>query len=183
VKFLFHHALAKVEFRIVADADIRKDIVKFRLSKLEITHINKTGTLTTNYDAGTSATSLSWSGQSNEHPYAFKTYVPQLLMPQPLVDAAMLNLNYSITFKSDGTTYTYVGTTPVAEEEYTYNNEASLQLNKMKMTGLGTPLTEWLPNHHYIYTIRLRANRIEFTGQVVDWGDTHDIEDIKIEER
>ena len=191
VKFLFHHALAKVEFRIVADADIRKDIVKFRLSKLEITHIKKTGTLTTNYDAGTSATSLSWNGQSNEHPYAFKTYVPQLLMPQTLVDA-MLDLNYSITFKSDGTSYHYYGSqegeggtvtgTLVADEEYTYNNEASLQLNEMKLTGTNTPLTEWLPNHHYIYTIRLRANRIDFTGEVVDWGDTQETEGIEIKE-
>lgn len=183
VKFLFHHALAKVEFRIVADADIRKDIVKFRLSKLEITHINKTGTLTTSYDAGTSTTSLSWSGQSNEQAYAFKTYVPQLLMPQPL-DDAMLDLSYSITFKSDGTTYHYpeVGTTPVADEEYTYNNQATLQLNEMKQTGTNTPLTEWLPNHHYIYTIRLRANRIEFTGEVVDWGDTQETEGIEIKE-
>jgi hypothetical protein len=192
VKFLFHHALAKVEFRIVADADIRKDIVKFRLSKLEITNINKTGTLTTSYDAGTSATSLSWSGQSNEHPYAFKTYVPQLLMPQPLANTAMLNLNYSITFKSDGTSYHYYGSqegeggtvtgTPVADEEYTYTNQATLQLNEMKQTGSGEELTEWLPNHHYIYTIRLRANRIEFTGEVVDWGDTQETEGIEIKE-
>ena len=192
VKFLFHHALAKVEFRIVADADIRKDIVEFRLSKLEITHINKTGTLTTSYDAGTSATSLGWSGQSNKHPYPFKTYVPQLLMPQPLDDEAMLDLSYSITFKSDGTSYHYYGSqegeggtvtgTLVADEEYTYNNQATLQLNEMKQTGTNTPLTEWLPNHHYIYTIRLRANRIEFTGEVVDWGEYKTPPDIKIEE-
>ena len=191
VKFLFHHALAKVEFRIVADADIRKDIVKFRLSKLEITHINKTGTLTTSYDAGTSATSLSWSGQSNEQAYAFKTYVPQLLMPQPL-DDAKLDLSYSITFKSDGTSYHYYGSqegeggtvtgTLVADEHYTYSNTASIQLNKMKQTGTNTPLTEWLPNHHYIYTIRLRANRIEFTGEVVDWGASVNVDNIEIEE-
>ena len=180
-----------MEFRIVADADIRKDIVKFRLSKLEITHINKTGTLTTSYDAGTSATSLSWSGQSNEQAYAFKTYVPQLLMPQTL-DDAKLDLNYSITFKSDGTSYHYYGSqegeggtvtgTLVADEHYTYSNTASIQLNKMKQTGTNTPLTEWLPNHHYIYTIRLRANRIEFTGEVVDWGASVNVDNIEIEE-
>jgi hypothetical protein len=180
VKFLFHHALAKVEFRIVADAEIRKDIVKFRLTNLGITNIRKTGTLTTSYNAET-GTTLAWSDQSIEQEYAFKTYEPQLLMPQTILKTAMLNLSYNITFKSDGTTYTYVGTTPVAEEEYTYNNEASLKLNEMKMTGLGTPLTEWLPNHHYIYTIRLRANRIDFEGEVVDWGDEKELEDIPIE--
>ena len=183
VKFLFHHALAKVEFRIVADAEIRKDIVKFRLTNLGITNIRKTGTLTTSYNAETGTTTLAWSDQSIEQDYAFKTYEPQLLMPQTILKTAMLNLSYNITFKSDGTTYHYpeVGTTPVADEEYTYNNEATLQLNEMKMTGLGTPLTEWLPNHHYIYTIRLRANRIDFEGEVVDWGDEKELEDIPIE--
>ena len=52
----------------------------------------------------------------------------------------------------------------------------------MKRTGSDVALTEWLPNHHYIYTIRLRANRIDFTGQVVEWGDEDEIEDIPIEE-
>ena len=57
-----------------------------------------------------------------------------------------------------------------------------VQLNKMKRTGTDDALTKWEPNHHYIYTIRLRANRIDFTGQVVDWGDTHDIEGIEIKD-
>ena len=187
VKFLFHHALAKVEFRIVADAEIRKDIVKFHLYSLNITNIQKTGTLTTSYSDGN--TTLSWSNRSNEQNYAFKTYVPQLLMPQTLhpqtisdETKAMLNLDYEITFKSDSTTYKYVDTKPVAEADYTYRNTAQIQLNEMKMTSTGDPLTEWLPNHHYIYTIRLRANRIEFTGQVVDWGDFVETEKIDIEE-
>jgi hypothetical protein len=52
----------------------------------------------------------------------------------------------------------------------------------MKQTGTNEALTKWLPNHHYIYTIRLRANRIEFTGEVVDWGDTQETEGIEIKE-
>ena len=52
----------------------------------------------------------------------------------------------------------------------------------MVMTGTGDPLTEWLPNHHYVYTIRLTANRIEFTGQVVDWGEYEETPDINVEE-
>lgn len=181
VKFLFHHALTKVEFRVVADAEIRKDIVKFHLESLGITNIYKTGRLTTSYSDGN--TTLSWSNQSNEQTYTFKTYVPQLLMPQPIDDAARLNLSYSITFKSDSTTYEYVGTKLVAKADYTYSNAASLQLNEMKVTGTGDPLTEWLPNHHYIYTIRLRANRIDFEGEVVEWGDVQETEVIPIEEK
>jgi hypothetical protein len=113
-------------------------------------------------------------------------------MPQTLSDYAMLSLTYTMTFKSDGTSYHYYGSqegeggtvtgTLVADEHYTYSNTASIQLNKMKQTGTNTPLTEWLPNHHYIYTIRLRANRIEFTGEVVDWGDTQETEGIEIKE-
>ena len=179
VKFLFHHALAKVEFRIVADASIRKDIVKFQLISLGITNIHKTGTLSTSYSAGN--TTLNWSDQSNEQDYTFKTNTPQLLMPQTLLNTAMLNLSYNITFKSDGTSYRYEGSTPVAEQDYTYYNEASLQLNTMNLTGTSIPLTTWEPNHHYIYTIRLRANRIDFEGEVVDWGEYKTLDDIPIE--
>jgi len=195
VKFLFHHALSKVEFRVVADAEIRKDIVKFKLNSLNITNIHKTGTLTTSYDEGD--TKLDWGSYSAMHGTApanelsFKTYVPQLLVPQKLhpqtnedMTKAMLNLDYEITFKSDGTTYKYDDATSTweAKEDYTYKNEASLQLNTLKVTGTDTPLTEWLPHHHYIYTIRLRANRIEFTGEVVEWGATIPVSDIEIKE-
>jgi sRNA-binding protein len=52
----------------------------------------------------------------------------------------------------------------------------------MKRTGTSEALTEWLPNHHYIYTIRLRANRIDFEGYVAEWGDTDTIDGIEIKE-
>lgn len=70
----------------------------------------------------------------------------------------------------------------MADEHYTYSNTASIQLNEMKQTGTNEALTKWLPNHHYIYTIRLRANRIEFTGEVVDWGASVNVDNIEIEE-
>ncbi len=87
----------------------------------------------------------------------------------------MLTFSYDITFKSDGTSYTYDGSgNLVAGQDYTYTNSASIQLNTLKIAGTNTALTAWEANHYYIYTIRLRANRIEFTGQVVEWGDTVD---------
>ena len=192
VTFLFHHALAKVEIRVVADADIRKDLESFAIQSPGITlsNIYNDGTLTTAYSAGN--TTLTWGSHSTTTSYTFKTYVPQLLMPQTLIDDATLSLTYTMTFKSDGTSYHYYGSqegeegtvtgTLVADEHYTYSNTASIQLNKMKLTGSGEELTEWLPNHHYIYTIRLRANQIGFTGQVVDWGEYETPPDIKIEE-
>ena len=190
VTFLFKHMTAKVEFRIVADPDIHKDIVKFQLNSLSVSNLYKDGTLTTEYNPSTGETTCTWSGQTTKRTYDFKTYVPQLLMPQKLhpltlsdETKAMLTLDYEITFKSDGTTYEYNGSTPEAKQDYTYRNVAEIQLNQMKRTGTDTALTEWEPNHHYIYTIRLRANRIEFTGQVVDWGEYVDIEDIKVEEK
>lgn len=201
VKFMFRHALCKVEFRIVADADIRKDIAHFRIEEngLNITNIAKDGTLTTSYD-GTN-TSFTWGSHSALHgtgetdptyQLPFKTYTPQLLMPQDLGDEVKLNLSYEITFKSDGTSYHYYGSQPgegdvisstlVADKDYTYSNTATLKLNGMKEVGTGDPLNKWLANHHYIYTIRLRANRIEFTGEVVEWGDTGNIEGIEVME-
>lgn len=181
VQFLFKHMTAKVEFRIVADAEIRKDIVKFHLTTLSVSNLYKSGRLTPSYDKETGVTSFNWSDQSNVQDYTFKTNTPQLLMPQTLLNTAMLNLSYTITFKSDGTSYRYEGSTPVADQDYTYSNAASLQLNTMKLTDTDIPLTTWEPNHHYIYTIRLRANRIDFEGEVVDWGEYKTLDDIPIE--
>lgn len=184
VKFIFHHALAKVEFRIVADAEIRKDIEHFHLTDLNITDVVNKGTLTPTYDALT-GTSLGWTTStepSDKSDYNFITYEPQLLLPQDLANAVMLNIDYEITFKSDGTSYHYEGGEWKSDQSYTYSKEASVQLNTLCIAGTTTPLTAWEAGHHYIYTIRLRANRIEFTGQVVDWGETVPINDIPIGE-
>ena len=184
VKFLFRHALAKVEFRIVADADIVKDVAKFRIptNGLSVTNVAKSGRLTVGYDAS-DGTTMTWSlGESpDRQSYYFKTYEPLLLMPQTLGNDVKMLLDYEVTFKSDGTSYHYDGATPVADQDYTYRNpNAQLQLNEMKAVGTGTPITKWEANHHYIYIIRLRAHRIEFTGQVVEWGETVNVEGIEV---
>ena len=189
VTFLFKHMTAKVEFRIVADPDIYKDIVHFHLNTLTVSNLYKDGKLTPVYNPSTGVTTCTWSEHTDKHGETptylkkFTTYEPQLLMPQELTNDVMLRVSYEITFKSDGTTYHYNDDgEPVADQDYTYSNTAEIKLKEMLRTGTSTPVTEWEPNHYYIYTIRLRANRIEFTGQVVEWGDTQDIEDIKIEE-
>ena len=183
VTFLFKHMTAKVEFRIVADAEIRKDIVKFQLTTLSVSNLYKSGRLTPSYNKETGITSFNWSNQATKQGYDFKTYVPQLLLPQTIGDDVELNLSYTITFKSDGTTYKYdIYGNPVAQDEYKYSNAPTIQLNEMKRTGTSEALTEWLPNHHYIYTIRLRANRIDFEGYVAEWGDTDTIDGIEIKE-
>lgn len=189
VKFVFRHALAKIEFRVIADADIRRDIVGFKVNSLTISIRHTQGKLEA------MGTTYSWSlpapGDPNYpsalHIYTCKTYEPYLLMPQELKDDAMFYINYSITFKGYDTTYANDGTTLV--NQYTYSNSATLKLNTFKMAETGTELTEWLPNHHYVYNIHLRANRIEFTGEVVDWGDKitptdiPGINDVSVEER
>ena len=187
VHFLFHHMTSKVEFRISADPEVRRDIAHFHLNSLSVSNLYNNGLLIPTYSAGT--TTYQWTEHTTKHgvnpTYSFPvtTYVPYLLMPQTIEDEVELSLDYTITFKSDGTTYHYEGTTPVADEEYTYRNTATLQLNTMLKSGSSDPLDEWLPNHHYVYNIRLRANRIEFTGQVVEWGDYGNTEEIKIEEK
>ena len=184
VTFLFKHMTAKVEFRIVADPDIYKDIVKFHLNSLNVSNLRYSGTLTPAYDPEKGETTFGWATNVTTQNYDFKTYVPQLLMPQELGNDVKMSVSYTITFKSDGTSYTYdENGVPVAAQDYTYNNTASIQLNQMLRTGTSSPVTEWEPNHYYIYTIRLRANRIEFTGQVVDWGDEINVIDIPIEEK
>ena len=190
VHFLFHHMTSKVEFRIVAAAEVRDAIAHFRLNSLNVSNLYKDGKLTPTYSDGT--TTYTWTEQSAKHgtadtdpAYAFplNTQASYLFMPQQLSDDVKLNLDYTVTLKSDGTTYTYDNEgNLVPQQDYTYSNSASIQLNTMKRTGTDTPLTEWLPNHHYVYYIRIGANAIEFTGQVVEWGATVEMNDIEIEE-
>ena len=189
VKFLFHHMTAKVEFRIVAAAEVRDAIAHFRLNSLNVSHLYKDGKLTPTYNAGAGTTTYAWSEQSAKHgtapahTFPLKTLTSYLFMPQQISNDVMLSIDYTVTLKSDGTTYTYDGSgNLVPQQDYTYSNNASIQLNTMKRTGTDTPLTEWLPNHHYVYYIRIAANAIEFTGQVVEWGATVEMNDIEIEE-
>ena len=103
VPFLFKHMTAKVEFRIVADPDIHKDIVHFHLNTLSVSNLYKNGTLTPAYDPATGATSFTWSesttpakhGVTPDYKLNFKTYEPQLLLPQKIGDDVMLSLDYS----------------------------------------------------------------------------------------
>lgn len=189
VRFLFHHMTSKVEFRIVAATEVRKDIAHFLLKSLSVSHLYKDGKLTPAYNTSTGETSYAWSEQSAKHgtspAYTFplKTLTGYLMMPQTLSNDVKLSISYDVTFKSDGTTYTYDGEGRlVPQQDYTYSNDATIQLNTMKRTGTDTPLTEWLPNHHYVYYIRIGAETIEFTGQVVEWLDTVEIDNIEIEE-
>lgn len=187
VRFLFHHMTSKVEFRIVAATEVRKDIAHFHLKSLSVSNLYKDGTLTPVYSAG--VTTYAWSNHSAKHgtapAYTFplKTLTGYLMMPQTLSNDVKLSISYDVTFKSDGTTYTYDNEGRlVPQQDYTYSNDATIQLNTMKRTGTDTPLTEWLPNHHYVYYIRIGAETIEFTGQVVEWLDEVEIDDIEIQE-
>lgn len=189
VRFLFHHMTSKVEFRIVAATEVRADIAHFLLKSLSVSNLYKDGKLTSTYNTSTRETSYAWSEQSAKHgtspAYSFplKTMTGYLMMPQTLSDDVKLSISYDVTFKSDGTTYTYDGEGRlVPQQDYTYSNDATIQLNTMKRTGTDTPLTEWLPNHHYVYYIRIGAETIEFTGQVVEWLDEVEIDDIEIQE-
>ena len=189
VRFLFHHMTSKVEFRIVAATEVRKDIAHFLLKSFSVSNLYKDGKLTPTYNTSTGETSYAWSEQSAKHgtspAYTFplKTLTGYLMMPQTLSNDVKLSISYDVTFKSDGTTYTYDGEGRlVPQQDYTYSNDATIQLNTMKRTGTDTPLTEWLPNHHYVYYIRIGAETIEFTGQVVEWLDEVEIDDIEIQE-
>ncbi len=192
VRFNFKHALSKVELRIRVDNEIRDRMAYFTLHYLRLNNLYKEGTLTTAYTA-LDGTTFTWGNYGVDllkdgddiNYYSCKTTEAYLLLPQTLGDAVNLSIGYDLAFKSDGTTYTYDASgNPVAIEEYVYKNRTgTVQLNTLIPTGSETPLTEWLPNHHYIYTIRIGAKAIEFTGQVVDWGDTVPIEGIELEEK
>ena len=89
-----------------------------------------------------------------------------------LAETAKITISYSIELRSHGTVYIYDEVTgkPKETDHYTYSNTGMLPLAKLTRKGSGTKIGAWEPNHHYVYTIRLGAKRIEFTGQVVEWG-------------
>ena len=174
VRFHFMHATAKVEFQVVIDDDIRADLAYFNLKSLGITKIYTTGRLTPSFAAG-EGTTLTWSSHDVIHDYPCKEDEAYLLLPQTLRSDALLTISYDLAFKSGGTTYTYgAGGTPVAGDEYLYaDRSASVQLNTLTVGDV--PLTAWLPNHRYVYRIRIGARPVSFTAQVADWGDRQGI--------
>ena len=201
VRLLFHHATSKVTIRIAIDEDIREDFMSMTISKLKLTNIYRKGTVTPSYAPATGTTinvtdvsdSLTYTivnAAATPDPISHLTDT-YLMLPQTLaynadpLKTAKITISYSITLRSHGTVYTYVDGNPVETDHYTYSNTALLPLAKMRRPSDNSFIDTWLPNHHYIYTIRLTANRIEFTGEVVEWGDQRgwdgvDIEDVLV---
>lgn len=181
VRLLFHHATSKVTIRISIDKEIREDFMSMTISNLELTNIYRKGTVTPTYNTSTgttiNVTNVSESGNyiivdASVNPVVNHLTDTYLMLPQTLANTAQINISYSLTLRSHGTVYTYDGEgNPVATDRYTYSNTASLPLAELKRPSDKTPIDTWEPNHQYVYTIRLSAERIEFTGQVVEWGD------------
>lgn len=178
VRFLFRHAMAKIEFRVIVAEDVRQDLAYYTLHGISLTNIYKQAQLTPAYTppvapATEGTTSLSWTDYASPTTYNCRTTEAYLLMPQTLSDDAELTVSYDLAFKSEGTTYTYdADGNPVPTEEYAYTSRTTTyQLNTLKKTGTNTPIDAWLPNHHYIYNLIIKPHRIEFTGQVVEWGE------------
>lgn len=178
VRFIFKHALAKIEFRVIVDEEVRKNLAYYTLHGISLTNIYKEALLTSAYTppvapATEGTTTYAWSDyDSHTTNYACKTTEAYLLLPQTLSNDARLTVTYDLAFKSEGTTYTYDASgNPVPTEEYAFTNRSTTyQLNTLKLTGTTTPISEWLPNHHYVYNLVIKPHRIEFTGQVVEWG-------------
>ena len=182
IRLLFKHATSKISFRIVISNDIKADVATFNVYGIGLTKLYSKGTLKPSYDG--SETLLTWEGQNTvKEKYTCAASKSYLLLPQTLSNDAQLTLDYSITFKSGGTVFTYEGGKPVENATYTYRYPtASVQLNTLKATGSEEALKKWEANHHYIYTIRLTAKRIEFTGEVVDWGQVVPWDDIIVDQ-
>ena len=206
VRLLFHHATSQVTIRIAIDEKIRQDFMSMTISNLELTNIWRKGIVTLNYNGATTINVDLPENESERISHTYQIVnVPEdsddpedivnhltetyLMLPQTLVydenepenpaKNAQIKLTYSIKLRSHGTVYTYDDDgNPVETDYYTYSNTASLPLAEMKKTNNGPAITTWDPNHHYVYTIRLGAKRIEFTGEVVDWGERVEWDDI-----
>ena len=202
VRFELKHALAKVEFRISIHPDIRQHFAQLRLNKLSITNIKDKGDLKITEAPESSGNILTWTALSDagttgtphkrNYNIVYKDQQIQindlkkvyLLMPQVLDDDAELTLDYELTLKGYNSVYTYENGTPELQDIYTYRNaDAHVKLKEMKYTSTpGQYMTEWKENHHYILNVQINANKINFTGQVVDWGDQVQWDGINVDE-
>ncbi len=199
VRFELKHALAKVEFRISIHPDIRQHFAQLRLNKLSITNIKDKGDLEITEAPESSGNILTWTalsdagtpGELSKRDYDIVDTVQQindlkkvyLLMPQVLDDDAELTLDYELTLKGYNSVYEYENGKPVLKDIYTYKNaNAHVKLNEMKYTSHSQYMTEWEANHHYILNVQINANSIEYTGQVVDWGDQVQWDGINVDE-
>lgn len=85
-----------------------------------------------------------------------------VVIPQTLTDAKILKISYTIT-DAASTVNTFT------------NKEIKLNLfDETENTTNGSPDTvigSWVAGKHYIYTLTIDANTINFTGSITDWGD------------
>ena len=169
VHFVLEHATSKVVVSIEVDEELRRDLAYYDVTRLELNNVCFTGTL-----SYTDGDHYAWSGQGGKKAvYNIDRSTAYLLLPQPLGDDVTLTLDYSMTFNTDGTVYTYDSDgQPVATDHYTYSRTgATARPNTMVSRLTGDPVDEWLPNHVYHYHVVLRADRIDFTAEVAPWGD------------
>ena len=183
----FQHATSKVTFRIIINDSLRKDVATFRVNNMAIRDI---------YRSGTYGTDGTYSGYGHKTAFTVVSALPAvnnltkpyLMLPQKLAaddrtgsdPDAELDLDFSITFRSYKTAFEYSTGSAKETETYTYSNSVTLKLKDLKQSGTGTPITEWLPGRHYVYTLRLGARQIGFTGLVVDWGQEVIIDGIEV---
>ena len=163
------NATAKVVVSVEVDEDLRRDLAYYDVTRLELNNVCFTGTL-----SYTDGDHYAWSGQGGKKAvYNIDRSTAYLLLPQPLGDDVTLTLDYSMTFNTDGTVYTYDSDgQPVATDHYTYSRTgATARPNTMVSRLTGDPVDEWLPNHVYHYHVVLRTDRIDFTAEVAPWGD------------
>lgn len=182
------HATPKVRFHITVTDELRKDLASLKVKNLTITNIDTIATYTASEtegviehdNTGDSSKEFTIVSASSDVNHLGDTY---LMLPQDLSADAMLAITYEVTFRSYRTTYKYNTSTGKWEEmeTYSYTKTAEIALREMK-TREGVSLTEWEPNKQYIYTIRVDAEEIGFTGYMVDWGDEETWNEINVDE-
>jgi len=182
------HATPKVRFHITVTDELRKDLASLKVKSLTISNIDTIATYTASEtegviehdNIGDSSKEFTIVDASSDVSHLGDIY---LMLPQVLNNTATLAITYEVTFRSYRTTYKYNTSTGKWEEmeTYSYTRTAEMTMNEMK-TKEGVKLTEWEPNKQYIYTIRVDAEEIGFTGYMVEWGDEEVWNDLNVDE-
>ena len=200
VQIKFNHVASAVDLLVKQDNKLGNAVVK--VTALSLLNISNKGHFTVSAYAASSpyVPTVAWTeaatptylGTSNEYvildsasdsddvPVTGKTtydshavdsnngdpaelFTDYVFMPQPLVaDAQQIKLSYTIK---------------VGDEDPNVYTDVIIDIRDFMTTdsdnnSAGSAITAWAPKTHYIYTMTIGANVIEFTATVKDWATT-----------
>lgn len=187
VPLSFNHVAALLDVNVKASAGLIADQATVKVASIQIQNIDSKGTfiVDANY---TSAPAAHWTTAQVAEAYVVDTFDQSegtgtsYELNTALGDASRTFINKLIVmpqvFRTSGTQKQQVSISykiQYAGGEETVFSPAAYDLtmfdNLDNEVNTDTKVTGWAPGKHYIYTITIDANAINFTASIEGWGD------------